>query len=547
MDGPAGLLLDWTALELEHVVITDKTVTISLRASRPVGGCPDCRHPSHRVHSRYTRRLGDLPWRGRQVRLTLRCRRFFCMSTECPRKIFVERLPEVAAAYARTTVRLHDAHRQIGFALGGEPGARLAARLSMPTSPDTLLRRIRDTAVHELPAPRVLGVDDWAFRKGSRYGTILCDLERQTVVDLLPDRESETLAAWLKARPGVEVITRDRAGAYALGARQGAPAAVQVADRWHLLGNLREALEQILDRKYRCLRDAAQSAQPAWTAALDQRSSEQPMSQGSIRISRAESRSRLRRQRRQDRYQKVVDLSRQGWGVRQIARDLKMSRRTVRRFLRAEVFPERRVRKPLPGKLDALAPYLRKRWENGCHNVAQLHRELRAQDLQCSYATVQRQMVRLGVVDTPLSDCPGAPKRPPPSPVPSPRRVSFWLVKRQDTQSEEQRRLVERLCASDEEIGDAVRLGVEFTQLVRERQADRLEDWLTKTENTEAQEMRSLAKSLRQDQQAVHEALRLPWSNGPVEGHVNRLKAIKRQMYGRANFDLLRLRVLKAS
>lgn len=544
MDGL--VLLDSDALELEHVVIAGETVTVNLRASHPAAECPRCGHLSDRVHSRYIRKLTDLPWRGRRVQLRLRSRRFFCRSAECPRKVFAERLPDVAGAYARTTTRLYEAHRQIGFALGGEPGARLAGRLAMPTSPDTLLRRIRSTPLPEALVPRVLGIDDWAFRKGSRYGTILCDLERQRVVDLLPNRDADTLAAWLKAHPGVEIITRDRAGPYALGAREGAPGAVQVADRWHLLGNVREALEHLLDRKHSCLRDAAQPASPPAAASAPLPGPAQPLPLLLAGVSRAASRKQWRRERRQDRYQRVIDLSHQGWSVRQIARDLKMSRRTVRRFLRAEAFPERGARQPLPSKLDAMAPYLQQRWGEGCLNVAQLHRELQARGQRCSYATVQRQIERLGCAGTPTSNRPAA-KRPPPVPVPSPRRVSFWLVKRRDERSEEQRQLIERLCASDEEIGNAVRLGVEFLDLVRERQADRLEEWLLETEGTAAREMRSLSKGLRQDQQAVSAALRLPWSNGPVEGHVNRLKAIKRQMYGRANFDLLRRRVLNAS
>ncbi len=159
---------------------------------------------------------------------------------------------------ARRTVRLGYVQRHIGLALGGAPGSRLAGRLAMPVSGDTLLRMIRTGALAPSPPPHVIGVDDWAWRRGHRYGTIICDLERRRVVDLLPDRSAGTLASWLERHGGdVAVVSRDRSGAYADGIRSGAPGAVQVADRWHLLVNCSDALRQLLDRHQRQLREAA--------------------------------------------------------------------------------------------------------------------------------------------------------------------------------------------------------------------------------------------------------------------------------------------------
>jgi transposase len=271
------------SLHVEALLLGDDGLTILAASEVETAPCPLCGRRADRVHSRYVRTLSDLPWATLTVRLRVRVRKFFCDNEACPRRIFGERLVGVAEAYAHRTDRQHASLTAIAVVLGGEAGARLAARLGMRISPDTLLRFVRGAPEAELPEPTVLGVDDWAIHKGLSYGTILVDLERHRPVDLLPNRSSASLAAWLQAHPGVEMIARDRSGTYAEGARDGAPNAIQVADRWHLVDNLADALESVLRSNGACLAAAAAALRTQASAGEQPRSPPDEVYQGKRR------------------------------------------------------------------------------------------------------------------------------------------------------------------------------------------------------------------------------------------------------------------------
>lgn len=250
---PSGSVFD-------HSLLEPDLLTIFVETAAPTASCPVCNSDAQRIHSRYHRHLADLPCFGLAVQLQVTIRRFFCPQPDCPRRIFAERLPGFAAPHARTTARLRQTHEAIGCALGGEAGARLTAKLAIATSPDTLLRRVKQVDDEPASPPRLVGIDDWAWRKGQRYGTVVVDLERGDIIDLLPDRDAATVKKWFADHPGIELISRDRSSSYAQAASEAAPDARQVADRWHLLKNLREAIERLFQRQSDAINEAVKAA-----------------------------------------------------------------------------------------------------------------------------------------------------------------------------------------------------------------------------------------------------------------------------------------------
>jgi transposase len=366
-------------IRAEALIFEDGGVTVLASADAVSPRCPACGQPSRRTHSRYYRTLADLPWGGVPVRFRLRARKLFCDEPACPRKIFAERLDGMARWYARRTDRQRGALEDIGLALGGRAGARLAARLGLRASRDTLLRLLRWLPLHIDYTPRALGVDDWSLRKAQIYGTILVDLERHRVVDLLPDRSAETLAEWLLQHRGVKVIARDRSGAYADGITVGAPGAVQVADRWHLAKNLGDALEEMLSRNRPTLKDVRSTATEGTERPRDPPLGCWDAASRASPLARSHSQQQAQRTRRQgrlERYRRLMELRERGATIKEAAREAGIGERTANRWIAAGGYPERRVRRRTRRELDEHEEYIRNRWKEGCRNRTQIWREI---------------------------------------------------------------------------------------------------------------------------------------------------------------------------
>lgn len=529
-----------SALEISRVLPTAVDVTIEASLARKPVSCPSCGLPSRRLHSRYPRILRDLPWQGRPATIRVAARRFRCLNTACARKTFAEHLGPVAAASARRTTRLGDLQRHVAFALGGEAAARLAERLAIPASADTLLRLIRSVGNNGArpPTPRVLAVDDWAWRRGHRYGTVLVDLERNAVVDLLPDRQAETLAAWLRQHPGIEIVARDRAGAYADGVRQGAPDAVQVADRWHMLRNLGDAVRSVVDHHHAAVRRAARQAgehparppEPAPAAEAD-----------IVRPSTAVLRSQACLARRQGRYEQAALLHAAGCSISGIALRLGAERKTIRRWLRAGG-PSLWRKPPRAGVLSPHIVYLERRWAEGCRNAARLWRELVPFGFAGRPGTVhrwvgQRRRTAVGAI---VENATTAVTRH----LPSTRQVARMLMTDAETLPEAERALIGHLVAQVPGLSEGIAVAKRLSMLLRHKSQENLGAVLDSAAGTP---LAGFAAGLRRDVAAVQAALDLPWTTSPAEGQINRIKMIKRTMYGRAGFQLLRARVLHAA
>ena len=545
---PNAPLLHLDAWETDD---TATQLTLRVTSTQALVHCLLCRFPTRRVHGRSVRTVADLPWGPWRVVLRLQVRKFFCANGRCARRIFTERLAPLVAPWARRTQRLAQWLVRIAVALAGTAGARLCRGLGLAVSRNTLLRLLRRQPLPDVGTPHVLGVDDWAVRKGRTYGTIVIDLERRRALALLPDREAKTVALWLQAYPGVGVITRDRSRAYADGARQGAPDAIQVADRFHLLQNLAEALDPVfnahghlLEAVNEALRQAP-AAQPDGTVAVPVPPPSAPRT--------AQELAHQRQAQRRALHQQIWAFHQQGWPAWAIAQQLGIGKNTVFRYLRIETLPERKRRADRGRSI--LTPYhtyLLARWNAGHRDAVRLFRELQGRGYTGSYPTVARDAQRLRQAQG-QAPRPRRPRQTLPA-VAEPaarhltaRRATWLVLRRPERLDQDEAAQLAQLQAQHPEVAAAIALAQDVAQLVRERTPEQLDPWLARAADSPLTPLQRFAKGIRDDYEAVKAGVTLPWSNGPVAGQMNRLKMLKRQMCGRAKLDLLQQRFLLAA
>jgi transposase len=512
-------------LEIMAVKRMDDQVVLSVQGLKKTCPCPGCNMDSNKVHSYYYRKIKDLPAFNNKICLHVKARKWYCFNTDCSRKIFTERFEHNFIRYKRTSDRLREKLLKIALLTGGNQGKRLCHTLNINISSSTLIRLIHEQKVPEPATGYAVGIDDWAFKKGISYGTLVVDLQQKKVVDLLPDREAQTVENWFRAKPEVTIVTRDRFSRYATGITNALPEATQITDRWHLLKNMGDALQKLLERKRQGILASQNADIQEITPNL-----EQP-----VKNDVAQNISP-----RQELMLQAKKMYAEGVAIRAIARTLGISRITVRKYIHLHEPPKKQGNKTT--NLAQFNEYLFSRLqEDNTVETLQLFKEIKSMGYNGSRTilycymkpyTKQRNSNKLA-------------RFPRVSWVAS--QVKVLLCKPEELLSPKDKGLVHNICEKSEDIKQARILATKFRTIMDNKQGYLLKDWIEEVLRSSINELKSFAKGLLSDFQAAENALTLPWSNGQLEGQINKLKTIKRQMYGRASFMLLRKRVILSS
>ena len=546
-----------TGLKLSKVYLVGQNPGLMITAvsSRKQSPCPSCGKGSKSVHGYYERTLSDLPVSGKDVKVTIRVRKFFCKNKECNRKIFTERFDTEILPYKRSFSRSIGLVRSVGLELGGNKGASLCKVIGLPISFSSVLRCVKGI---ELPqkgqTSGIIGVDDWAFKKGRNYGTIIVDLKSREVVDLLPDREAETLANWLKSHPEVHTVSRDRASAYALGIRTGAPNAIQVADRFHLLVNLRDAFQASLRKHSSVIKECFQEYGSQNTdlegSLSDKEEKVVEIKEGTASLTKGDAGMFVGNvgPDKQFKFQKAKELQQRGYSIKSIAKQLGAGRKTIRKYLASECLISREIKgSRTKTNFCSFESELLRLYQTKTTTYLSLFNHISGLGFNGKYTQFCERMNRLvndgKTAKTRGNDPPGQFK---PVKTWSSSKLAFMALAKEGTLKEEDQKFLDFLLLKSPEINNSTVLAHSFRELFVAKKEGSLKDWIEMA-TSEQSELKSFAKGLDSDFEAVNQAVVSTISNGQVEGQVNRLKTIKRKMYGRAGYELLKKMVLVGS
>lgn len=509
--------------QVKGAVRKEGKVFLDVQSIQSGGTCPLCNEVSFRVNGYYTRTILDLPLLGNETWIILKARKFLCSNLKCERKVFCERFKEHFSSRKTVTDRLNEKLLKIGLLMGGNGGVRLCRLMNIPVSSSTLVRLIHQQPIARPSMPKVLGIDDWAFKKGLLYGTVIVDLEKNKIIDLLPDREASSVASWLKDHPGVEVVSRDRYVNFANGIKQASASIVHVADRWHLIKNLGDAMQKVLDRNIASLKMIRDREIKQRQAVYHEMYQKSDVNTEEGILSR--------------KFKHVKQLLSEGYSIRKIAIETRVHRDTISKWKSFDLLPPKRSSK-------ATNFYL---YEEKAKNML-------AEDPKIETLEIWNKILKMGyngsktVAYDSIRVIRGkkvaeyVPKLP----------AKFWRASKasslfyrdRDKLSKKELELVDGLCQDSMEIMNAAVIIKSFKRMMETKNGSMLKPWIAQALASGIKELKGFAKGLVQDELAVKNGIELLWSNGPVEGQVNKLKLIKRQMYGRASFQLLRKRLI---
>lgn len=488
------------AVDVESVLVEDGVLVVTATTRDGPAACTGCGRVSQRVHSTYLRHVADQAVGGRPLRIDLQVRRLYCENRGCAKATFAEQVDGLTERYQRRTPGLRVVLEAVAVALAGRAGARLSVVLGAAVSWMTMLSLLMRVPLQGLGAPEVLSVDDFALRRGHRYGSLLIDAVTHQRIEVLPDRRAETLAAWLRAHPGVRIVCRDGSASFAEAISLGAPAAVQVSDRWHLWHNLAGAVEKAVTAHAGCWNALARRA-------------------GSVREAQT-----------RERHAAVHALLDQGAGLLECTRRLGWTINCVKRYARAERVED--LLRPPQYRACLVDPYreiVRTRLRENVP-ITRILAEIREQGYTGAASLLDRYIAQ-GRADAPDQ-------------APSARRLTSWIMSRPADLKADRRRHLAELTGACPQMTALATVVREFAAILTERRGQDLTDWINRTRAHKLPGFDQYLNGLEKDRDASVAGLSLPYSNGPTEGANTKVKLIKRQMYGRAGFALLRHRIL---